>query len=297
MKDLTNGKIGKNLLLFSIPVIFSLTLSRAYTTIDKIMVGKLLGDLSLAAVGSTSSFVQFFSSLLWGAGMGIPLYIGFLANKNNSKNTIIALKSNLIFIAIVSFAISFFSIILYKPIFKLLNVNTEIYSEALIYYVVIMSGKMMATVNACLNDIFNILGLPSHALKNSIVNCLVNIFLNYVFMKTCGFGITGAAFATLISILVVFIINLFELKKLIRSISKEKISSKLDFEHIKLGWKYALPCMAQQGVMYFSSAVIQPVINGLGNSQIAAYSVALEIYDIITIFFLPRCVWAFLQLP
>ena len=77
MKDLTNGKIGKNLLLFSIPVIFSLTLSRAYTTIDKIMVGKLLGDLSLAAVGSTSSFVQFFSSLLWGAGMGIPLYIGY----------------------------------------------------------------------------------------------------------------------------------------------------------------------------------------------------------------------------
>lgn len=92
MKDLTEGKISKNLLLFTIPVIFSLTLSRAYTTIDQIMVGKLLGEVSLAAVGSTSSFLTFFSSLLWGAGMGIPLYIGFLSSKGEKAKTVSALK-------------------------------------------------------------------------------------------------------------------------------------------------------------------------------------------------------------
>ncbi|MBE5733624.1 MAG: hypothetical protein E7347_01080 [Clostridiales bacterium] len=285
MKDLTEGKISKNLLLFTIPVIFSLTLSRAYTTIDQIMVGKLLGEVSLAAVGSTSSFLTFFSSLLWGAGMGIPLYIGFLSSKGEKSKTVSALKSNIVFLALVAFTISFLSIVFYKPIFSFLNVNKEIYVDAFKYYAIVTASKTMATVTACSNDIFNILGAPSHALKMSVINCVVNIFLNYLFIKILGFGVTGAAIATFISIAVVFAINVFALKKLIKSISTEKSDKKINFHHVKMGWKYALPCMAQQGVMYFASLLVQPSINSLGNSQIAAYSVDLTIYNILTIFF------------
>ena len=78
MKDLTKGNIYKTFLLFAIPMVLSSLLSQAYSTIDTIMAGKLLGDSALAAIGALSPFETFVNSVFWGYGMGVGVYVSHL---------------------------------------------------------------------------------------------------------------------------------------------------------------------------------------------------------------------------
>ena len=69
MKDLTKGNIYKTFLLFAIPMVLSSLLSQAYSTIDTIMAGKLLGDNALAAIGALSHLkplsTPYFGATAW----------------------------------------------------------------------------------------------------------------------------------------------------------------------------------------------------------------------------------------
>jgi len=66
MKNLTEGNIPKNLMLFAIPIIVSGVIGNAYNLIDTIIVGKYIGEYGLAALGSTSPFITIISSVIWG---------------------------------------------------------------------------------------------------------------------------------------------------------------------------------------------------------------------------------------
>lgn len=285
MKDLTKGNITKNLFIYAIPAILATLLSRTYSTVDSIMVGKILGETGLAAIGSTTSFMTALSALLWGMGTGISLYIGYLISANKKEQAVRAIKSNLLFLMIISLIVMILAIVFCRPIFSLLYINDEIYNDALTYYVIIMTCKCFSTFNSCVNDIFFITGNSSHAMKTSIVNCVINICLNYLFMAVFKWGVFGAAIATFISLLIVFIYNVFAIKKLYVGLTSVKQPIKLYKEEIVSAFKLAIPCMLQQGIMYVASAVVQPVANRLGNSAIAAFSVCTTLYNICTIFF------------
>ena len=62
MKDLTRGNISRNLWRFVIPSLISGLFSYALSTIDRVMMGKIVGDIGLAAVGATGSYFE----ILWG---------------------------------------------------------------------------------------------------------------------------------------------------------------------------------------------------------------------------------------
>lgn len=285
MKDLTSGKISKNLLFYSIPAMLSILLNRTYTTVDTIMVGQMLGESGLASVGCTSGLITALSSIIWGAGSGIAIYLGMLMSKKENKKLINSIKTSILLIMFFALCVSFLAFIFYKPIFKLLEVNEMIYNDAFVYYATILLSRIFLATNNMLSDAFSFFGNPSHSLKITAISCVVNISLNFLFMKHLNLGVFGAGLATIIALIVGFLINLFALKKLIRSLSKEKVKLRIDKTSVIETLKLATPCMLQQFIMYISSVAVQPTVNSFGNASIAAYSIAIKIYDICTIFF------------
>jgi hypothetical protein len=104
-------------------------------------------------------------------------------------------------------------------------------------------------------------------------------------MKQLNLGVLGAGLATILALLVGFMINISATKKLCKSLTSEKKKLHVTKTEMSETLKLALPCMLQQFIMYLSSVAIQPTVNSFGDSSIAAYSIALKIYDICTIFF------------
>lgn len=69
-RNLTQGKIGKSILLFSIPMILGNLLQQFYNIVDTYIVGKYIGSNALAAVGSSYTLMTFLTSIIIGLCMG-----------------------------------------------------------------------------------------------------------------------------------------------------------------------------------------------------------------------------------
>ena len=72
--DLTQGKIGKKLLLFTLPLMAGNALQQLYNVADTLIVGRCIGQEALAAVGSSYTLMTFLTSILLGLCMGSGAY-------------------------------------------------------------------------------------------------------------------------------------------------------------------------------------------------------------------------------
>ena len=280
MKDITKGNLSKNFILFAIPVIVSGVLNQAYLTVDKIMVGQVLGEAGLAALGSTGTFITLMKSIIWGLGTGISLYVAYLSTSGDKKRLVNAIKVNLITVFALAVFISAASIALYYPIFRMLAIGDDIYKDALSYYVVYMLGFSFLTFSNAATYIFNAIGKPSYPMRLSIFSSVFNIIFNFVFLVVLKMGVIGAALGTLLASFISAVLYVIRLGKEFRDIGCPKERMSFATGNIAPAWRQGVPCMIQQFVMYISGAAVQPAVNLLGTAAIAAYSVCSEIYSI-----------------
>lgn len=280
MKDITQGNLSKNFILFAIPVIISGVLNQAYITVDKIMVGQILGEAGLAALGSTSTFITLLKSIIWGLGTGVSLYIAYLSTSGEKKRTVNAIKVNLLSVAGIAILVSASAIVLHKPIFSMLAVGKDIWHDSFIYYSLYLTGFVFFTFCNAASYIFNAIGRPSFPMKLSIFSCVANVVCNYVLIVVFGLGVAGAAIG---SVLVAFISSLIYVIRLaleFRELGVGGERTRFCKRDIFPAWRLAVPCMIQQFIMYVSGAAVQPAVNLLGTAAIASYSVCSEIYSI-----------------
>lgn len=89
MQDLTEGPLGKKILIFSVPLMLSNLLQVLFNMADIAVIGQFAGSLSLGAVGSTATLVTMFTGFLIGLSGGInvltALYYGAKDRESLSK--------------------------------------------------------------------------------------------------------------------------------------------------------------------------------------------------------------------
>ena len=82
-KDLTEGNIWRNFILYTLPLIGSAVLSSAYSTVDAMIAGKFISEYALGAINVTSSFEMIFFSLFLGFSAGFSVYVAMLFGQKN----------------------------------------------------------------------------------------------------------------------------------------------------------------------------------------------------------------------
>lgn len=286
MNDLTKGNISKNLLMFAIPSMISGVVTRALATIDTIMLGQILGEIGLAATGSTSSFITVISAVFWGLTAGFGIHMAFLLSCKSYQRAKRALFSHIITILTLTLICSGLVLALQRPIFSLLKISGEIYDFSRQYYVIYFLGLPLYMFNNLGNQFFLATGNSRLPMRIAFCSGFGNVILNYLFIVIFRLGVAGAATATvLVSLLTAIYRALMIARELKHLECEQRVAFRPDFAEIKKIWLLGLPCMIQQFVMYLSSATIQPSINALGPTSIAAYSVCLSFYDIVATMF------------
>ena len=249
MKDLTDGNIYKSFLFFAIPLILAGFLSQAYSIIDTIIAGKILSADGLSAIGSTSAFIQFFSSIFWGYGVGFSISLAQLFCTKESEK----LKTAIIVFGLLAVCFK-------DPLFSLLKVDPSIYDAAAEYFSIYMLGSVFLLMMSNGLYIMNAFGSGSYPLFMSIVSTALHIGGNLFAVKVLNLGVGGIALSTVFSAIVVDILYIVEINR----------SSP----------KYSFPAMLQQMLMYFASVVISPMVNGISSAASAAYIINLKVYDV-----------------
>jgi len=280
MKDLTKGNIYKTFLLFAIPMVLSSLLSQAYSTIDTIMAGKLLGDNALAATGALAPFATFINSVFWGYGMGLGVYVSHLFGAGAYVKIKQVIVNNFRFIFSLLLLLSGVFILFRWEIYGLLKIDPAIIPDCNRYFVITTAGKVFILYMSFSVSVFNAVGDSAFPLNVSILSAVLNISIGAMGILLLHMGIEALAWSTVLSAAICSGAYWLRLRSVFKKMQVLAVKTPIRFLEIKEASRFSVSTMTQQSVMYFAGLILSPMMNGIGGAASASYSVSLKIYNI-----------------
>ena len=278
--DLTRDKITKALVLFAIPIFISNIFQQLYNTADTVIIGNVLGETALAAIGASTAIYELIVGFGIGIGNGLSIVVARAYGAEDREMLKKSVAGSLIITVIVTIIIMIFSNILLYPLLEMLNTPNDIIDEAYSYIntITLFVGIMFA---------YNLFAGLLRAIGNSImplvflmISSVVNIALDVVFIAEFNMGIKGAAVATVIAqglsaiLCVIYIIK--KCPMLIPSRRHFKIDIKLYKELSGQGLSMGL----MLSIVSIGTVILQSAINDLGYLIIAGHISARKIQSI-----------------
>lgn len=270
VSSMTEGNPTKLILMFTLPMLVGNLFQQLYNMVDSIIVGRFVGANALAAVGATGSINFLFFSMSFGisAGVGVVVSQAFGAEKPDMVERAIA--NGLYLLGIVSAIVSGLGVVFAKPILQMLRTPEVILNDAIIYMQVSCAGILAIAAYNGVAAILRALGDSKTPLYFMLVSCFINIGLDLLFVLQFHWSVFGVALATVIAQLVAaigsfiyacFTISFFRVKKEHREIRMDIVG-----KCFQLG----LPIALQNSMIAISCIFLQRVVNGFGESVVAA---------------------------
>ncbi|MBR6737937.1 MAG: hypothetical protein IKL82_06255 [Clostridia bacterium] len=286
MKDLTKGNIYKTFLSFGIPLVLSGLLSQLYTIVDTAIAGKFIGENALAAIGATSPLISLVQSIFWGFGVGLSVYVARLYGAEDYSKLKKSVYSGALFIMACCLTFSIILMLSSSLIIDLLKVEQSLRKDALIYFLIITGGNAIILMTNYGLYIMTSVGIGSFPFIMSLLTTVINITLNIVTVTVFKWGVAGLAISTIIAALVVVICYFIKFNKCLKELGVDKEKFSFDIKEVKNSFPYSIPNMLQQMIMYLSTCMISPLVNGIGLSASASYTVINNVVNLnSTVFF------------
>lgn len=280
MRDLTTGHVGRNILTFTLPMLAGNIFQQTYHIVDSIIVGRFLGKEALAAVGASTPIIFALISFVLGIAMGGNIVVAQYFGAKDLVKVRKSIDTLYIFIFFASILITAVGISLSVPIFHLMKLPEEIIPQAKAYLNTFLLGTVVLFGLNGTSAILRGLGDSVTPLIFLIISSVLNIILVYVFVRYLGSGVSGAAWATVISQGVVFIAAIIYLNKthtLVKLRLKELV---FDWEIFWKSVKIGVPSGFQQTFVAFGMVALMRIVSNFGTNVIAAYTVAGRIESI-----------------
>lgn len=275
--DLTEGNVTKSLLYFAAPMILGNLLQQCYNIADTWVVGKFVGAQALAAVGSSYALMTFLNSLLIGLCMGGGAVFSYYIGKGDRARVKTCAQTAFVMIGVLAAALSIAAQCLMHPILLLLRTPEELYGMTRDYLAIVFLGIIFIFL-------YNYYAFLLRALGNSVTPLyllgaasVLNIGLDLYFVRNLGWGLQGAAAATVISQAVSGLgLGICVWRKepyfhfsLHGFLQEEKPMGEI--------CRYSLMTSMQQSVMNFGILMVQSLVNSFGPAVMAAFAATVKI--------------------
>ena len=276
--DLMHGPILKSLLLFMLPILVSNLFQQLYNTVDTMIVGNVLGDTALAAIGSCGSIYE----LLVGFGLGIGNGLAIVAARSYGAQDHDLLKKtvagSLVIGLVASLCITLAGVLGLHPLLLMLDTPAEILDDAYRYILTIDLGVLvMFAYNLCAG-LLRAIGNSVMPLVFLLISSGLNVVLDLLFIARMGMGVQGAAVATVISQGVSVVLCILYIFLRVKILLPEK-------QHFRVGshlyWELfsqSISMGLMSSIVSAGSVVLQYGINGLGTLVIAGHTAARKMF-------------------
>lgn len=196
--NLIQGNIVKGILSFSIPLLIGNLFQQLYNTVDSYVVGNYVSKQALAAVGASTPIINmligFFMGLATGAGAVIAQYYG-----SNSKGSLKkAVHSSFALTLVMSIVLTIVGVTLTNPLLHFISVPSDVLPESSLYLKIYFTGISFNLIYNMGSGILRAVGNSKSPLYFLIVASLINIILDFFFVKYIKLGVAGAGYATLL---------------------------------------------------------------------------------------------------
>lgn len=280
MKDLTTGKPIKIILLFAIPLFIGQLFQLFYSLADTRIVGAILGETSLAAVGATTTLSDFLIGLLNGFTNGCAIIIATYFGSGDRDNMKKAIGGTILSGIVLSVLISAGCLLFLPRILGALNVADFLMAESKAYISIVLAGLLAATLYNVCAAILRALGDTFTPLLFLILAAVLNVVLDYTLIKYGNMGVAGAALATVIAQAVSAVLCFFYMKVRYPELSLRRE----DFRFDKIIYKKLIATGSSMGFMVafvnLGTLALQITINTFNQDIIVAHTAARKATNI-----------------
>lgn len=282
-KDFTQGNIARQLFFFAIPFMASNALQVLYSTIDMIIVGEFVGTPGLSAVSQSSQIVNFATMVCLGfSNAGQVLLAQALgAKKRKEMNDIIGTLFT--FITIIALIFTCVMLCAQTWILNIMKIPEESYEMARDYLVICSVGLVFTAGYNMVSAVLRGMGDAKRPFLFIGIASAVNLVLDILFTGIFGWGVAGAAWATIIGQAVSFVFSLFYLyrKKDLFGFDFKIQSFAPKGKYVKMIVELGTPMAIQSGCINLSMLVVNAMINDIGVVASATFGVGVRIDDIV----------------
>lgn len=278
--NLTLGRPVKLILLFAIPVFLGNLFQILYNLVDTKIVGSILGEEALAAVGAVSSLYTLLTGFFNGLSLGFSVitsrHFGSGDEKELKRNVAGSILLGFVTAAVIIVAAALFL----KPILILLNVPDEQLGMAYTYICILVWGMFITLAyNLCAN-MLRAIGDSFTPLIFLVIASVLNVVLDYAFILGLGMGVKGAAAATVLSQMVSVVLCLIRIYKGFPILHVSKSDFALTRSQIFAMYESGLSMGLMSSLVNFGTLVLQSGINQLGMNIIVAHTSARKVFEI-----------------
>lgn len=203
---LRHEKIWILLFRYSIPAIIAMMVTSLYNVVDRAFIGSMegIGSIAIAGLGVTMPVFTLIIAFGMLVSVGASTSLSIKLGERNKKEAEKILGNALTLSIIISIIITVLGLVFLEDILFILGASKDSISYAKDYMSVILIGTIFNLISFSLNNAIRAEGNPKLAARTMIVGCILNLILDPIFIFVFNLGIKGAAIATVLSQVVVF---------------------------------------------------------------------------------------------
>lgn len=268
--DLLNGNIVKSLLIFAIPLFISNGFQQMYNAVDTMIVGRYLGDVSLAAIGACAAVYELMVGFALGFGNGLSIVAARGYGAGDQELLKKSVAGSIVVGAGVTVVLMALSRLCLHPLLVLLDTPADILEESWSYIslITLFVGVMFA---------YNLLAGLLRAIGNSIVpliflmlSSVLNIVLDLYFIAGLHMGINGAAAATVIAQGISALLCALYIAKWCPTLIPKRCHFRAGVRLYKELIAQGLSMGLMVGIVSTGTVILQAGINNLGDYRLIA---------------------------
>ena len=279
--DMLNGALLPKILLFAVPLALSSILQLLFNAADVIVLGRYVSAEALAAVGSTSSFVNLLVNFFIGISVGVNVMVGQSYAKHNDSMVFDVVHTAIGTSIVAGIIFIFVGIGLSEPLMILMGSPDEVRYMSVLYLQIYFIGMPFILLYNFGAAILRAVGDTKRPLYYLLFAGVVNVVLNLYFVIEWNMGVAGVAIATSVS-------NLISALLVLRALMKEKGILRVELRKVRIDpkvliriCKIGLPAGLQSCFFSISNMVIQSSINSFGTIAMAGSTAASNIENFV----------------
>ena len=258
-------------------MLFGNVFQQLYNVVDSIIVGKVLGDEALAAVGANFPFIFALISFVVGIAIGATVIISQYFGAKQMDNVKRTIDTLYIFMFFASIFLTVIGIWFSEYIFKIIDLPTDVIPLAVEYFNVYALGFVFFFGFQGTSAILRGMGDSKTPVYFLVISTVVNIVLDILFVVVFKWGIVGVAAATVIAQAGAFFTIVWYLNKYHSFLDFSPLKMKFHKDIFMKSLRIGLPSGIQQTFVALGFLALYRIVNIFGVPTIAAYSIAMRI--------------------
>lgn len=275
-RQITEGVIWKQLLLFFFPILLGTFFQQLYNTVDTIIVGRFVGTQALASVGATTALISLINGFFIGLSTGATVLLSQFYGAADRQGVRKALHTGMTLSMVLGAVVTALGVGLAGPVLRLIKTPESCIEGSITYTRVYFSGAIASMIYNMGSGILRAMGDSKRPLWFLIAACVTNIVLDLVLVVGLKMGVAGAALATILSqgvSAVLVVIVLLRLPEDTRLRGKEL---GLDLGLLRRILYVGVPAGLQFITFDLANLLLQSAVNSFGDITVAAWTAYIK---------------------